>query len=111
MPKVLTAQAQVTCIHHGTVQVAASQQSFTAGGSPVLVMGDMEGKAISGCTLPASTSTTPCSAVVATIAGVSTMLSAGSSPVLLDTAKGVTNSVPPGTWQVQSAGQTMLDAS
>jgi hypothetical protein len=111
MPKVLTAQAQVTCTHQGTVQVAASQQQLKAGGSPVLVMGDMEGKSIVGCTLTASTSTTPCSAVVSTVGGVSTMLSAGSTPVLLDTARGVTNSVPPGTWQVQSAGQTTLDAS
>jgi hypothetical protein len=111
MPKVLTAQAQVTCVHQGTVQVAASQQQLKAAGGPVLVMGDMEGKPIIGCTLTASASTTPCSAVVATVAGASAKLSVGSTPVLLDTAKGVTNSVPPGTWQVRSPGQTELDTS
>ena len=110
MPKVLTAKAQVVCSHQGTVQVVASQQKLKAGDSPVLVMGDMEGKAITGCTLPASSSTTPCSAVVSTVAGIATKLSAGSMPVLLDTATGITNSVPPGTWQVRSAGQTKLDA-
>jgi hypothetical protein len=111
MPKVLTANAEVACSHKGTVKVAASQQQLTAGGSPVLVMGDMEGKSIAGCTLSPSASTTPCSAVVSTAAGVATKLRAGSKPVLLDTAIGITNSVPPGTWTVRSAGQTKLDAS
>jgi hypothetical protein len=112
MAKVLTADAQVVCSHPGgTVKVAASQQSLLAGGSPVLVMGDMEGKPVSGCTNPASTSTAPCTAVVSTLAGAATKLTAGSKPVLLDTATGVTNSIPPGTWRVQSPGQTKLEAS
>lgn len=110
MPLVLTANAQVTCIHFGTVQLAASQQKLTAGGSPVLVMGDLEGKPVSGCTL-ASPGTTPCTAVVSTISGASAKLGVGGKPVLLNTASGATNSIPPGTWQVLSAGQSKLQAS
>jgi hypothetical protein len=111
MAKVLTAMALVTCSHQGTVKVAASQRTLKAEGSPVLVMGDMEGKPIVGCTLAPSPSTTPCSAVVSTVSGVATKLSVGSKPVLLKGAIGFTNSIPPGTWQVRSAGQTKLDAS
>jgi hypothetical protein len=111
MPKVLTAKAEVVCSHQGTVKVAASQQRLKVGGSPALVMGDLEGKPIAGCTLSPSASTTPCTAVVSTAAGAATKLRAGNKPVLLDTATGITNSVPPGTWTVRSAGQATLDAS
>jgi hypothetical protein len=107
MAKVLTAAAVVVCNHQGIVTVAASQQVFTAGGSPVLVLGDMEGKPVAGCAL-ASTGATPCTTILSTLAGIATTLTAGSAPVLLDTATGATNA---GTWQVNSAGQTLLDAT
>jgi hypothetical protein len=107
MASVLTAKAKITCIHQGTVQLIASQQKLKAGGSPVLVMGDLEGKPISGCTL-ASTGATPCTAVTSTISGASAKLRVGEKPVLLDTARGATNA---GTWQVLSAGQSKLQAS
>jgi hypothetical protein len=45
------------------------------------------------------------------LAGAAAKLEAGGQPVLLDTAQGITDSVPPGTWSVQSAGQSKLDAS
>jgi hypothetical protein len=112
MAKVLTADAKVICSHPpgGTVQVAASQHKLKIGGSPVLVMGDMEGKPISGCG-NSGPSLTPCTAVVSTLQGAASKLLAGSKPVLLDTATGITNSLPPGTWTVQAAGQSKLDAS
>ena len=111
MAKVLTADAKVICSHPGgSVQVAAGQQKLKVGGSPVLVMGDMEGKSIGGCS-NSGPNLTPCMAVVSTLQGAASKLRAGSKPVLLDTATGITNSVPPGTWTVQSAGQTKLDAS
>jgi hypothetical protein len=111
MAKVLTADARVTCSHQGTVKVAASQHKLKVDGRPVLVLGDMEGRKIDNCGLQPSTSTTPCTAVVSTARGAATKLRAGSKPVLLDTAIGITNSVPPGTWKVQSAGQSKLTAS
>lgn len=45
------------------------------------------------------------------IIGAAMKSTAGGKPVLLDTAKDLTNGVPPGQWQVQNAGQTKLDAS
>jgi hypothetical protein len=107
MAKVLTAAAQVVCNHQGIVAVAASQRVLTAGGSPVLVLGDMESKPVAACGLT-GTGATPCTTVVSTLTGVATKLAAGSKPVLLDTATGATNA---GTWQVRSAGQTVLDAT
>jgi hypothetical protein len=110
MAKVLTAAASITCAHQGKVQFTVSQQTFTAGGQPVLVSGDIEGKPIAGCT-QTSASTKPCTTALALVAGMATKLKAGNKPVLLDTATGPTDGSPPGVWSVQSAGQSKLDAT
>jgi hypothetical protein len=111
VPKVLTSAANIVCAHQGKVTVVPTQQAFLVDNKPVLVMGDLEGKPIAGCTTPATPSTVPCTATATMIIGAATKLTAGGKPVLLDTAKGLTNGVPPGQWQVQSAGQTKLEAS
>jgi hypothetical protein len=111
MPKVLTAAATVKCVHPGDVQVVASTSRLTVDGEPALVAGDLDGAAISGCKLPSSTSTAPCTATVSAMSPPSTLLTVDGTPVLLDTTAGVTNSVPPGTFSVQAAGQTRLDAT
>jgi hypothetical protein len=109
MAKVLTGDAELVCSHQGSLEVTATQRTLLVRGVPVLVAGDVDGKPVSGCKLQSPA--TPCSAVVSTVAGIATVLRAAEQPVLLDTATGVTNSVPPGTWQVRSAGQSTLDAS
>lgn len=109
MAKVLTGDAELVCSHQGSVKVTASQQVLLVRGVPVLTAGDVDGKKVSGCGLESPA--TPCSKVVSTVAGTATVLRAADRPVLLDTATGVTNSVPAGTWQVRSAGQSTLDAS
>jgi hypothetical protein len=112
MPKALTTGATVKCSHQGTVgPLAAGQAALKAGGAAVLVEGDLVGATIAGCTLSPSPSTTPCTATTSMLAGAATKLKAGGKAVLLETAKGLTNSVPPGTWSVESAGQSALEAS
>lgn len=111
MPKALTAGARVVCTHQGTVTLVAGQQTISVGRQPLLVLGDLDGKPIAGCTLAPSPSTAPCTATASMLIGAAAVLKVDGAPVLLENATGLTNSVPPGTWSVQSAGQTILEAS
>jgi hypothetical protein len=113
MPKVLTAKSTLTCLHQGTVQLMASQSVLKVDGQAVLVQGDLEGKLISGCKTPVSQTTKPCMTVVAMSVGTAMALKAGNKPVLLETAMGTTDGLTPAPtnmWNVQTAGQTKLDA-
>lgn len=111
MPLVLTADALIVCSHLGTIQPGAGQQALTADGAQVLVAADLAGVPVSGCQQPVSSTTKPCTTVISVLAGPAATLRAGGQPALLATASGATDSVPPGTWSVQSAGQTTLHAS
>jgi hypothetical protein len=115
MPKVLTTAAMVVCSHQGRLQIpSAGQSQLKVGTDFVLIDGDLVGKSISGCLnnpTPGSPSLKPCTSTTSMIAGAATKLKVGTSPVLLENANGMTDSVPPGTWSVQSAGQTKLEAS
>ena len=108
MPTVLTKSSKLACSHQGTVQVVATQQKLTVNGDAVLVMGDLEGKPISGCPVAVTPSTKPCLTVTSMLAGAATKLSVDGMPVLLDTATGLTDGVPPGTWSVLTSGQIAL---
>ena len=88
----------------------ASQNVTSAGGSPVLVLGDLDGKPIVGCAQAPSPSTAPCTQTLPMMVGASAKVTAGGKPVLLETATGMTNGVPPGPWKVQTPGQTKVDA-
>jgi hypothetical protein len=111
MPKILNAAALVMCPHGGKVQVIPSQLTTTAGGSPVLVLGDLDGKPIVGCTQPPSPTTAPCTATTPMLVGASLKVTVGGRAALLDTATGMTNGVPPGPWKVQLPGQAKVDAT
>jgi hypothetical protein len=111
MPKVLTTAATIKCSHQGTVQASSAGQSvLEIEGSPALVLGDLVGKPISSCTLSPSTTTKPCTSTTSMIAGAATAMTAGGTAVLLDSAQGLTDSTPPGTFSVQAAGQSSVEA-
>lgn len=110
MPAVLNADAAIGCGHGGTVQITAGQRKFTAGGAPVLAVGDLDGKPITGCTQPTSGSTVQCTAVVSVAGGAAATLTVGHRAVLLETVSGATNGAPPGVLTVLTPGQTALRA-
>ena len=110
MPKLLTSTAVVQCPHGGKVQITPSQTAVLAGGNPVLVLGDLDGKPIAGCAQPASSSTKPCTQTLPMLVGASMVATAGGAPALLDTATGMTDGVPPGPWRVLAPGQSRVDA-
>jgi hypothetical protein len=112
MPKVLTTAATVKCVHQGTVTIPSAGQSvLEIESNSALVVGDLVGKTISGCTLSPSTSTKPCTSTTSMIVGDAATMEAGGMAVLLDTATGLTDSTPPGTWSVQAAGQSSVEAT
>lgn len=104
MPRVLTTGATVLCVHGGPVQLPPGDPTFTAGAN-VIAYGDMEGMPVA---CPLKPPATPCVAVTGTLAGSSTVLTAGGRPVLLVTATGTTNA---GTWAVASPGPARLEVA
>jgi archaellum component FlaF (FlaF/FlaG flagellin family) len=112
MPKMLTTAAKVKCSHQGSVTITSAGQSvLEVDGNSVLVMGDLVGKTISGCTLTPSQSTKPCTSTTSMIVGDAQTVEAGGKAVLLETATGLTDSTPPGTWSVEDAGQSSVEAT
>ena len=91
MPTVLTRASTIVCGHQGTVQLSPSQTKLKVDGDAVLVMGDMEGKQIAGCTTPPSPTSKPCMTVVSMLVGAAVKLKADGKPVLLETATGLTD--------------------
>jgi hypothetical protein len=110
MPKVLTVASTLVCAHQGTISLSQSQTLLKVAGKSVLVQGDVDGKSISGCSTPTTSSSKPCMTAVSMTLGAATKLKVGGKAVLLETAMGITDGVPPGLWSVQTAGQTKLDA-
>ena len=110
-PAVLTTSSTLKCVHGGTLQVQASTSQLSAGGSPTLVEADVLAATVSGCSnTNAAAGQMPC-VTVTVLAGQSTNLTVAGQAVLLESATGLTSSTPPGTWQVSSAGQSVLEAS
>jgi hypothetical protein len=110
---VLTSSSTLTCAHGGQLTVQASTSKLTAGGSPVLVEADLLAATVSGCSnTNANAGQTPCLTITSILSGASTALTVDGQPVMLATAKGLTNATPglPVMWQVASAGQQVLEA-
>ena len=114
MGAVLTADSVLICPHGGRLTLSSSTRSLTVDGATVLVLVDLVGATISGCTTVDDTShgLKHCSAVTSTTAGASTALTIAGKPVALDSAQGLTDGLGPGPvqWQVRSAGQNKLTA-
>lgn len=114
MPAVLTAASTLKCVHGAPLVVQASTALLTAAGSPVLVQADLLAATVPSCpNTNVNIGQAPCVKVTAVLAGASTTLSVAGQPVMLETAKGLTSASPPSPvmWQVESAGQNVLEAS
>lgn len=110
MALVCTAAAMIRCSHGGTATVVASQQRLKVDGQAVLVQADLTAATIAGCG-NMGPSLSPCVRITSVLAGIALRLKAGGQGVVLDSATGITSSVPPGTFSVSNAGQTKLRAS
>jgi hypothetical protein len=99
---VLTSADQLTCSHGFPVTVLPSPTcTLAAGGNPVLVQADLS-SAVFACTVQV-----PCKSVASTLSGLSQVLTADGSAVLLAGAQGATNA---GTWNAVTPGSPQLEA-
>jgi hypothetical protein len=99
---VLTSADQLTCSHGFPITVVPPPtRSLSVGGNPVLVKADLS-TAVFACTFQ-----TPCKSVASTLSGLSQVLTADGSAVLLAGAQGATNAA---TWSAVTPGSPQLEA-
>src|SRR3954447_14444107 len=109
MPPLVNVNATIMCVHGGRVTLMPKQTTVMAGGSPVVCETDLIGAPIVGCALAPSPSTKPCTMVVSTLPGGSSLKAkAGGKPIHIQTLSGMTDSVPPGVIMVSYAGQAKV---
>ena len=109
MPPVLTSAAVVMCVHGGQVTLLPRQTQVLAGGAPVLCEPDLVGAPIVGCLQPPTPTTKPCTLVVSTLPGSTSLkVIAAGRPAYVATLSGLTDGVPPGALVVASPGQTQV---
>jgi hypothetical protein len=110
MAPILTSNATVLCVHGGQVMLIPSQSQVTIQGGAVMCEPDLMGAVIVGCAQPPSPSTTPCTAVVSTFPGSTSLkVSVGGCPAYVATLSGLTDGVPPGAIMVVDPGQTQVE--
>jgi hypothetical protein len=107
---ILTSNAVITCIHGGQVTLIPKQTQVTIQGGAVLCEPDLMGAPIVGCAQPPSPGTKPCTLVVSTLPGSTSLkVIVGGRPAYVATLTGLTDGVPPGTLIVASPGQTIVE--
>lgn len=122
MPQVLVAGATLQCSHQGVVSLSGGSDQLVVSGNGAIVAGSEVGISFAPgapgvmepCTVVSGAgSPTPCSIVAPATSGLSTVLTLGEVPVLLDTAQGQAANVTtgPAPWRVGGAGQEVLNVS
>ena len=104
----ITEKADLRCthMHSGTITVPASQNWVTISGVAVPVEPDPVGRTVGKCSL---TPNNACRTTLAVLQGYSELLRIGGKRVCLDTLKGPTVAVPPGTFEVVDAAQKYVE--
>src|SRR3954453_3530532 len=109
MPPVVTSNATIMCVHGGQVTLIPKQTQVMIQGGAVLCEGDLVGAPIVGCAQPPSPGTKPCTLVVSTLPGGSSLKAmAAGRPIHVQTLSGITDGVPPAPILVTSPGQTTV---
>lgn len=118
MAGVLTVGSDVTCGHQGTVTVTSSAK-LSVSGNPVLLKAGIANQPVTGCAIVPTVAPAPistkCLLVTSVDGGEATKLTAGGSPVVLETLKGETNgmlaNVTPQMLLSGTAAQSKLTAT
>jgi hypothetical protein len=98
-------------MHGGIVTLIPNQMQVTIQGGAVLCDPDLAGAPIVGCAQPPTPSTKPCTLVVSTLPGSTSLkVTVGGRPVYVATLAGLTDGVPPGGLIVSFPGQTIVQA-
>jgi hypothetical protein len=98
-------------VHSGQVTLIPKQTQVVIQGGAVLCEGDLIGAPIVGCAQAPSPGTKPCTTVVSTLPGSTSLkVLVGGRPAHVATLQGVTDGVPPGTLIVANPGQASVQA-
>jgi hypothetical protein len=108
MPTIVTTNAVIMCPHGGRAVLTPRQATTVVQGAPALCEPDLAGAPIVGCAQPPTPSTKPCTMVVSTLPGSTSLrITAAGRPVYLDTLTALTDGVPPGIATVVTSGTTV----
>lgn len=110
--QVLTQDAVVLCDHQGgVVSIVPSQILVSVDGRKVLVEPDPVAKPIAGCPNVGPT-IKPCTSTLPVTAGYSTFIRIDGRRICLDTVRGLTDGMPPGTvnYSVKVPGQKLVSS-
>jgi hypothetical protein len=111
MPPVVTANAQIMCAHGGQVMLIPKQVVATIDGGAILCEGDLIGAPVVGCPVPPSPGSKPCTTVVSTLPGSTSLIGkVQGRPVYTAALSGMTDGVPPAPIMVAFPGQTRVQA-
>jgi hypothetical protein len=111
MPPIVTSNAAIMCVHGGQVTLTPKQTQVMIQGGAVLCDGDLIGAPIVGCAQPASPGSEPCTTVISTLPGSTSLkVLVGGRPAYVATLTGITDGVPPGSLVVANPGQGSVQA-
>jgi hypothetical protein len=106
MPPIVTTNAQILCAHGGQVVLTPRQFVADIAGGMILCEGDLSGAPILGCPVPPSPSSKPCTTVVSSLPGSTSLtVSVQGRPAYVATLSGMTDGVPPAPIMVVNPGQ------
>lgn len=109
MPPIVTSNATIMCAHGGQVVLIPKQETVTIQGGAILCEPDLTGAPIAGCALPPSPGSKPCTTVVSTLPGSTSLtVLVGGRPAYVATLQGITDGVPPAPILVVSPGQVTV---
>lgn len=109
MPLIVTTNATIICAHGGQVTLIPRQETVTIDGGAVLCEGDLIGAPIAGCLQPPSPGSAPCTSVLSTMPGSSSLeVLVGGRPAHVASLAGMTDGLPPATIEVVSPGQATV---
>jgi hypothetical protein len=109
VPPIVTSFAVVMCAHGGMVMLIPRQTVVSIQGGPVLCEPDILGAPIVGCPVPPTPATKPCTTVVSTFPGSTSLkVLVGGRPAYVSTLTGLTDGVPPGNIMVSFPGQVIV---
>lgn len=111
MPAVLTSADMLSCNEGQGVAQVAGATKLVVGGNPVLNEDGVRDHAVSGCTVPASQNSSPCTKVATISSGTATKLFVNGSPVLLAGLSATAAASPPHTIGPATSSDTKLEAS
>jgi hypothetical protein len=110
MTLIVTSNATISCMHGGRATLTPRQNKVVIQGGAVLCEPDLVGAPIVGCTQPASPGSKPCTMVVSSLPGSTSLkVTVNGRPAYVATLTAMSDGVPPAKVSVNDAGQRIVE--